>query len=385
MRISASAAAVLVLGGSMVLTTPTASASESCDQPLGVAGQYNEFIETDATRTPDSEGAVAIGGDAEFTGGFSIGSHIPSTDGLPGNAALVVGGTLTTGSANYTVLENGGAVYGQLSGRAVEVKPQSPARTAARGGSPVDFAGEFGKLRSLSAALAKEAARGTTALKADGGDTTLTLTGTDAKINTFSVTAGQLQGAKHITFDVPQGSSSVVNVSGTAYDMNAAGTYAIDGPSELQGHLLWNFPEATEVTKKSDMAWPGSVLAPAAAVDLGTGGPLEGTVIAKSLTAVGSAETHYFPFSGCLPRSAPPAEDNEQAPPPSSAPPAPEDSAAAPQPSPMGSESPAPAEDDLASTGGGAALPIAGAAAAVLAAGTAFLVVSRRRRATAQR
>ncbi|WP_405853531.1 hypothetical protein OG361_13365 [Streptomyces sp. NBC_00090] len=63
---------------------PAASATPatSCaTQPLGTAGLYAEFVEKDSVRHSDSEGAVAVGGDATFgdpkqPSGFSIG-HKP--------------------------------------------------------------------------------------------------------------------------------------------------------------------------------------------------------------------------------------------------------------------------------------------------------------------
>ncbi|MEU8485954.1 choice-of-anchor A family protein [Streptomyces sp. NPDC048641] len=386
MRISAAAAAAAVLGSSLTLMTPIASAAEAqCDNPLGIAGQFNEFIEGDASRTPDSEGAVAVGGDADFGKGFSVGSHLNGTGQLPGGNALVVGGTLRTGDAAYTVVEKGNVAYGQLSGRAVELKGGK----AAQGGSPVDFSAEFGTLRGLSDRLAAATANGKASRTQSGGDSTLTLNGQDPKLNVINVTAEQLQSAKHLVLDVPGGSSAVVNVSGTSYDMNAGGTYAIDGPSGagLNSKVLWNFKDATKVVKKSETLWPGTVLAPDAHVDLGTGGPLEGTVIAKSLTAVGSAETHYYPFTGCLPTSASVPDSEAPAPAPGNgtssqpAPPSKTPSKPAASPTSQGDSG-----DDLAETGSGSsATPIALSAAAVLVVGGGLVFYAKRRRPGLQR
>ncbi|MFC7308225.1 choice-of-anchor A family protein [Streptomyces monticola] len=409
MRISASAAA-FALAGSLVLAgasgaAATSQPSQSCatGNLLGTAGHYNEFVEGDALRAPDSEGAVAIGGDADFTGGFSVGGRLASTASLPGGASLVVGGTLTSGEKAYTVLEHGNGVYGGLTGRDVEVKDRGA--TAGQGKSPVDFAAEFAKLRALSNKLTANQANGTVQLSGSGQATRLALTGKQPGLNVFTVDGAQLQRAKHIVISAPEGATVLVNVTGGAYDQATAATYRIDGRA---GRLLWNFPTATKVTKHSHNAWPGTVLAPNAAVDLGDGGPVNGTVIAKSLRGTGSAETHHHPFTGCLTKPAgdettqpsnpeqeqQPNQDDSTAAPtapghPDEQTPATDKDSAAPAPV-QDSSSPSPAghtsgPDDhskpaglLALTGGNVG-PLAGMGAAVVTLGAGFLYMARRR------
>ncbi|WP_457031392.1 choice-of-anchor A family protein [Kitasatospora sp. P5_F3] len=312
MRISVPAAA-LALGGSLALgalVAPTAlatPAAENC-RTFGVANLYGEFVEGDDTHTPDAEGAVAIGGNADFTGGFSVGNELTADQvaKLPGGNALVVGGNLT---GNVQVMKGDGVYAGKLTGKA-----EAHAGKVVQGPSPIDFAAEFAKLRSLSAELVKPGA-GTMAL--DG--TKLTLTGTDATLNSFVLPKHMLTGAKEFYLKVPVGSVTVVSSVEDSYDQDQAGTtgfflwdeaakkYVNDDKQQsaaggqIRAKLLWNFPNATKVTKKSGNAWPGSVLAPNAAFDLGSGGPVNGSVIARSLTGKGGAETHHYPFTGCLP------------------------------------------------------------------------------------
>ncbi|UGY91171.1 choice-of-anchor A family protein [Streptomyces gobiensis] len=301
MRLSASVAAVLV-GGSLALALPgtaSASASSSCRDHLGIARSYNEFIEGDAVHTSDSEGAIAIGGDADFTEGFSLGRQLSTTEKLPGGATLVVGGTLRNGAVGsdaFTVLERGTAVYGALEGRPAVLKSGSRAMESS---TLFDFAAEFGKLRKLSATLGARPAQGSVTRTISGGDSELTLTGEDSTLNVFPVSAIQLASAQRIVFEFPKGATALVNVSGSTYDMSDGGTHDISGPPGLPSKLLWNFLDATAIVKQPGTSWPGTVLAPHATVDLGTSGPLKGTVIAKSLTAAG-AETHHVPFTGCL-------------------------------------------------------------------------------------
>lgn len=115
MRISVPAAA-LALGGSLALgalVAPAAlavPAAENC-RTFGTANLYGEFVEGNDTHTPDAEGAVAIGGNADFTGGFSVGNELTADQvaKLPGGNALVVGGNLT---GNVQVMKGNGVYAG---------------------------------------------------------------------------------------------------------------------------------------------------------------------------------------------------------------------------------------------------------------------------------
>ncbi|MEV7216158.1 choice-of-anchor A family protein [Kitasatospora cineracea] len=428
MRKSISAAAV-ALGGSLALAAlvvPTAAtaapASGGTCFDLGVAGKYGEFVEGDDTHRPDAEGAVAVGGNADFSRGFTIGNELTDAEvaALPGGYALVVGGDLDLGGGAHFRLMKGKGVYaGKLvgGGRPDNVK---------QGASPIDFAKEFAHLRDVSTQLARTTGGAPTA---DGRS--LTFTGTDPATNVFTVTADVLQRAGDVYLNVPAGSTTVVNVTGGSYDQtrtpttgywiwdHAKGAYvqddklqSADGGAE-RARLLWNFPTATKVTKHSGNAWPGGVLAPNAAFDLGTGGPVNGSVWVKSLTGSGGAETHHYPFAGCLPGgtttpppsgSPSPSASTGTSPSPSpsasastpegSASPTPGDSAS-PQPSGSGSAAPSPSASRTGSTGGsggggGGGLAFTGAegiltltvgGAAVLAAGGGILYAVRRKKA----
>ncbi|MFJ3790785.1 choice-of-anchor A family protein [Kitasatospora sp. NPDC090091] len=330
MRIPVPAAA-LALGGSLALAglvapialpAPAAHAAEAgapaaqC-RSLGVANLYGEFVEGDDTHTPDAEGAVAVGGNADFTGGFSVGQELTPEQvaALPGGNALVVAGTVT---GHNTQVMKGNGVYGAKAPGAVV---EAHRGRVGQGASPIDFKAEFAGLRAASAALAAVPQTAGATVEAKGSD--LYLGGADTELNSFTVAAGKLQGATDVFVKVPAGSVTVVNVTGDAYDMAAARTtgfhlwdegrkaYVLDDKLQsaeggaVRAKLLWNFPTAGKVVKNSAAAWAGTVLAPNAAFDLGSGGPVNGSVIAKSLTGKGGAETHHYPFTGCLPAVVP--------------------------------------------------------------------------------
>ncbi|MFJ2865338.1 choice-of-anchor A family protein [Kitasatospora sp. NPDC087314] len=321
MRISTSAAA-LAVGGSLALAgliAPTAHAADPGQEcrSLGVANLYGEFIEGDDTHTPDAEGAVAVGGNADFTGGFSVGQELTADQvaALPGHNALVVAGRI---AGHNTQVMKGNGVYG---GKAEGAVVQAHQGAVAQGPSPIDFKAEFAKLRAASTALAAAPQTAGAGVQAEGAK--LTFTGGDAKYNSFTVDAAKLQGAKDVYLKVPAGSVTVVNVTGGSYDMAAAGTtgfhlwdegkasFVLDDKLQsaaggaIRAKLLWNFSTATKVVKNGAAAWAGTVLAPNAAFDLGSGGPVNGSVIAASLTGKGGAETHHYPFTGCLPAVVP--------------------------------------------------------------------------------
>ncbi|MEU6015359.1 choice-of-anchor A family protein [Streptomyces sp. NPDC047515] len=419
MRISATAAAA-VLGGAFVLglaAVPAAQAAPAgsvgcATDAFGVAGKYGEFVLGDDVHTPDAEGAVAVGGDADFRGGFSVAHELTTAevDALPGRASLVVRGDLLNGGSVTAVMKGDAVVGGQVRDRAVELHSGAFRQNARL----IDFDAEFAKLRSYSSALAEEPVTGGADVTLDGAE--LTLKGTDATRNVFEVTAGQLEQAKDVYLKVPAGATAIVNVSGENYDMAKAGTtgfflsggqdYVLDdklqsaSDGKVRARLLWNFPEARTVTKSSSAAWPGSVLAPRAHLELGTGAPVNGSVWVASLHGSGGAETHHFPFSGCLPETGktpsatptpsgipgvtPPVtstpSDSATPPPASGTPSAGSSEPAAPgTPAPSQSTAPGTGGGDLASTGSSGTVPLVIGTAAVLAAGTGLVVAVRRR------
>ncbi|MFF2328838.1 MULTISPECIES: choice-of-anchor A family protein [unclassified Streptomyces] len=419
MRITATAAAA-ALGGALLLgltavpaarATPADSAGCTTDA-FGIAGKYGEFVLGDDVHSPDAEGAVAVGGNADFRGGFSVGNELSAAevDALPDRATLVVRGDLVNGSSVTAVMKGNAVVGGTVRDRAVELHSGSFRQNSGL----IDFDAEFAKLRSYSSALAEEPATDGTTVKADGAK--LTLQGGDTTRNVFTVTASQLEGAKEVFLKVPAGSTTVVNVSGETYDMAAAGTtgfflsggqgYVLDdklqssSEGKIRARLLWNFPEARTITKNSQAAWPGSVLAPRAHLELGNAAPVNGSVWVASLHGSGGAETHHFPFSGCLPEA---GKTPSATPTPSSTPDTtpstgstPSASATPPSeggtPSADSSQSAAPGTTpsqntatgtggggDLASTGSNGTIPLVIGTAAVLAAGTGLVVAARRR------
>ncbi|MCG7526243.1 choice-of-anchor A family protein [Streptomyces sp. OfavH-34-F] len=420
MRIPTSAA-LAALGGALVLgltvapAAQAAPASADCTtDAFGIAGKYGEFVLGDDVHSPDAEGAVAVGGNADFRGGFSVGNELTAAqvDALPGRASLVVRGDLLNGGSATVVMKGNAVVGGEIKDRALEMHNGTFEKKA----DLIDFEGEFTKLRAYSDALAGESATSGAEVKLDGNR--LTLTGTDKDRNVFTVPAAQLEKAKEVFVKVPAGATTIVNVTGQAYDMATAGTtgfflsggqdFVLDDKSQsaadgaVRAKLLWNFPNATKIVKNSQAAWPGSVLAPHAHLELGTAAPVNGSVWVASLHGSGGAETHHFPFTGCLPEvpgtPGTPSPSTTPSGTPSSTPPAtatpsasvPPSGSATPSGTPSGTPTPGapapsaspsePGEGDLATTGSSNMIPITVGGALVVAAGASMVVIARRRK-----
>ncbi|MDX2065168.1 MAG: choice-of-anchor A family protein [Fimbriimonadaceae bacterium] len=265
---------------SLVVLTVVSAVAASHASILGVAGDYNMFVQNNVNVSyTDVEGRSAIGGNVTTTG-MEWGQRITSG---PQNA-LVVGGNLNMtngsirgnaivgGSANVT---NTGFSYGGT----------------LQSGNPINFNGAFSQLRNTTSYLNTLAANGTV----DRPYSTLNLRGTSTGLNVFNVTADQLWNSSDVQFFVPTGATVVVNVSGSNVRFKNYG-YGLNGLS--RNNLLWNVAGANASYDYLE----GSLLAPNA--DITTGwGVIQGQVIAKSWT--GNSQTNLHLFTGNVPPAAP--------------------------------------------------------------------------------
>lgn len=327
-----------VLAGVSAAAPPT----PSCENPdaLGVASSFSEFVRDDAGRISDSEGRVAIGGDATLGSadrqiGFSVGSGQPvDSVGVPlpddgDRHDLIVGGAL---HAYRVDVIHAGARYGSLTSAPGTVSSSiggsvtaGPPTQHADGSDPIDFDAEFAGLQAKADSWGELAATGSVT-----GSGQLDLTGDEPGLNVFHLTTTQLTSANSIRIRVPAGATILVDVAGTAVDLSAGplgtvsiwdpvtGQYIVDDhfiggrpvPSTvwltLRQSLLWNFPATTTFLKNS-VSWPGTILAPQAHLQFGRGtaigpGHVDGSIVVRSVDSVPGAETHDMTFVGlCLP------------------------------------------------------------------------------------
>lgn len=271
-----------VVGVLCALTCGIAAASNG----LGIATDYNVFVLNTATElNSDSEGRMAVGGNATLTN-FGVGNMLTNSSGTRDD--LIVGGDLT-----YTNGEvfNGNLVYG---GTGTLSGVNTPNGTVRQEAGVIDFAAAATELGNLSSFYATFASNGTY-VDSFG----VTLTGTDANLNVFNLTAAQLEAANGfgLTMNVPAGSTALINVDGTSINLQNFQFFNFD-PAKT----LFNYHEASTVSiAMANLAPYGSVLAPSADVSF-TNGQLLGTLVARNLDgSAGSGEFHHHPFTGNIP------------------------------------------------------------------------------------
>ena len=282
---------------------------------LGLAAEYNALVFGNFTvpNGTDTEGRLAIAGNATFLGNYALGAPLPDSNPTgaqlpldPTRDTLIVGGDLTNaGGISWTV--NGNAVYqGTYTGvplfnQSGATRQQSPILLSETNGNAVtsggrSFADLRAELEALSAAWAATADGGVAT--ESRGQFTLTLVGTDPVLNVFNLTAEEWGGTDVVrTITAPAGSTVLVNVSGESITVSG-GDLALSGVD--REYVLVNFFEATTFTSTlSDIR--GSVLAPFASATF-DGGNVEGNAIFGGNVIQGAAaEFHNFRFRGDIP------------------------------------------------------------------------------------
>lgn len=296
-----------------------AVAQSGCADP-GFVTDYNTFVLGDHRVVNDSvDGSMAVGRDA-FVQQFGVGNRL-SDD--ASRVDLLVGRDIVSGGnarANHGAVTYGRTLSGALSafGPITQADP------------PFDFSQTFIALRSAQQSWADATPNGTVT-PPEFSYSPLQLTGTDAKVNVFRLTAAVLQSPQVIQIRVPDGASTLINVTGATYTSAAYPTVAMrfwdgsqyvqfsdDAPNDrveqARRDLLWSFPDASSVQLGPGMDWQGSVLAPRALVVLADNTRFHGTLIAQNLEQEGTATLPGF--DGCLPPPCPPVPTPTPTPPP---------------------------------------------------------------------
>lgn len=154
---------------------------------------------------------------------------------------------------------------------------------------------------------------------ANAGVSAVTLTGNapekqlelvDGDLNVLSVTPEQFDGVTALNFTgaVPSSTTGLIvrMTGGTEFTVprfngaNDSGTNNLFAP-----WVLWSYADAGPLTISSQDRITGTVLAPRADVTMQNASPLEGQLIASTLTkAGGSGEIHHYAYAGCVPDDA---------------------------------------------------------------------------------
>lgn len=303
MSVVASAALVATVAplGGRADAAVTCSSGAAASNVFGAATGWTEFVEGNGSRGSESEGAVAYGGNLPT--GMTLATRLYGT--AVNKPTLVVAGTHGSG---YN-LQYGSAYLSPKSGANFNGGSGAGYLNA----NPLDFGTAFTDLRALSTSWAAATSTGTVTAGVTGGNAALVLTGSSSSLNVFNLSvsdAAALASGKHLGLNVPSGATTVINVPGAtptiagqawlgsgsswnqAADGNIKGAYA---------GLVWNFPSATAVTVSYGSAFPGTILAPSAAVTIASAGHTIGQIIAKSFSSNYETHLNNFPADACVP------------------------------------------------------------------------------------
>ncbi|MBE2316227.1 choice-of-anchor A family protein [Solirubrobacter sp. CPCC 204708] len=303
----------LLLGAVVAVSAPRAATvgavrqDDDCmERPLGPVPAYSVVTRGDfAESNTEADGRVVAGGHARLTNA-GVATKLPVD---PSRVDLAVGGDLTLVNAG---VNNGSVTYG---GTITPAGFRVPNGTVTRAAPPFDLDALFDGLLIRSVSWAGLDNQGDVAF--DGY--ALRLTGTDTTRNVFNLTAAEAERARALYLRVPDGATTLINVSGGSFvnhfeggmfiwdeatDFVQVGNPAQNADLEARRRaLLWNFPNESSVTLgPPGTAWQGSVLAPRAHVGL-TYQHIFGSIAAESLS--GTGEIGVNPPNPCLPDPTP--------------------------------------------------------------------------------
>ncbi|KQR16901.1 collagen-binding domain-containing protein [Cellulomonas sp. Leaf334] len=356
----ASALAVPALATALTVGTPTPAAAISfCGVPGDPTQGFTVLVEGDASMAgSEIEGTLGVGGSLSWASTFDVrhstgltppdydlptldvgGTDLPvrvsagAYDLAVSQGILQVGsaaddpawprGEMFAGAQTWTTFTlQGQEVFiadGTSQARVVPPNPPAPADDlaawVAANIGPVDVTpvtSGFPTLDAMADAVADlpGANTGVSAVTLTGNAPEKQLELVDGDLNVLSVTPEQFDGVTALNFTgaVPSSTTGlIVRMSGgTEFSIprfngaNDSGTNNLFAP-----WVLWSYDETGPLTISSQDRITGTILAPRADLTLENSSPVEGQVIAATLTkAGGSGEIHHYAFEGCVPDDA---------------------------------------------------------------------------------
>ncbi len=282
-----------------------ASAVSALADPLQLISGYNVVALGNMKLTnTEVTGRAAVGGNATFQN-FNVGRSLTADS---SRLDLIVGGaaSLTNGQ-----IAHGSAIAGSKTLTGVGMP--TPGSSFQTGAAPIDFATLATELGAYSHSLAALTPTGTAASLWGA----LALTGTDASLNVFNVSAADFAGKWGVKISAPAGSTVLINVTGAALNTNWMDMTLNDfqGSNEAQAlaweKVLWNFADAATIDVNG--SWRGSILAPTADATFNYGA-LMGQVVVGNLNT--TSALYDVRFGGQFPSNEP--EDPQSVPEPAS-------------------------------------------------------------------
>ena len=265
----------------IVLLTSTILSTSAFADGLGPANGFTIFtIESYQANNTDCTGRIAVGGPATYNN-FGVGSALSNSNGDRDD--LIVAGNLTWNNGQNF---NGNVqVAGPITMNNVGMPNGSVGEDVA-----IDFTDAEIKLQAISDALYATEANGT--VSNNWGQ--LTMVGSDADLNAFSVSQSDLHPLWGMSIEVPEGATVVVNINHHSMQLNNFQPM-LTGCSA--NNIVFNFPIANSVQMNS-IGWKGTILAPKASIQFNNG-QINGALVCKSIQ--GNGESHHDPFDGHLP------------------------------------------------------------------------------------
>jgi choice-of-anchor A domain-containing protein/MYXO-CTERM domain-containing protein len=236
----------------------------------------------------DSEGCIAAAGNVDV-GSYSVGASASTACRAGGSnvAPIVAGGSVTFN--NGSISGNASTAPPIIYGTTDSVSNAGITGTPLKNAGAVDWAATRATITALSTSLGNLSANGTTSVVSNF----ITLTGSNATTDVFSISGNVLASATGLTINAPATSTVIINVSGTNVTMQNFGI-SLSGVDRT--HVLFNFAQATTLTY-SGIDVTGSILAPYAAVS--GSGVIHGSLIAASYSGQGQIDA--APFAGAIP------------------------------------------------------------------------------------
>ncbi len=272
---------LLVVSVAMLAGGAASAERIGCDTLFPAAGAFSIILKEGITlERTDSEGRIAVGGDAKFSN-CSIGTK-SADSGFSYDYAILVGGRFTfregsvwTGAVGVGGVADTALASFQNGVRRVNPKPTLDAFQA--------------EISAAAAIVATHRMNGTVTVRNERLD--LVSTATDLAV--FDLNPIQLGAARELFVDIPEGASMLIRVSGTAVALNRLSFYYRGAAAEK---TLFSFPQATLV-ELDRVSVEGSVLAAGAQITF-RNGEMNGNLYARGMT--GNGRVNQVRFAGCL-------------------------------------------------------------------------------------
>ena len=274
--------------------------------------EWNLVVLGDLNSSSEVEGRTFVGGDLNGnSSNYNIASIPVSSNGEPGLTVVgdVNGGTknlnngsgaVVGGNVNSGFNLNGAAQTVEVGGTISNTNVNQNTVNSGLSSSDPSFTQNLAQQSSLIASSTKDLSHDLSTLTSNSNLTINGNTGTftaqpDANgVAVFNISAADLDKIGEIQFNLNGADTAIVNVSGTSITLN---DNFLGGTNNLGQNVIWNFPDATDLTLTT--AFGGSILAPNAAAH--TYNYIQGSAVFGSLVQDGEMHVGTYGGSYCTP------------------------------------------------------------------------------------